>query len=94
MNNNRDYLVFEDVYYGLLNKYHSFISDIRLKGLSIRNLKVIDSSTIQLFSDILRGVGNEEVFREYDHSDKASLNELCGIAWIYKRHVQSMEKNT
>jgi IS4 transposase len=28
-----------------------------LKGLSIRNLKVIDSSTIQLFSEILRGVG-------------------------------------
>ena len=49
-NNNRDYRVFETVYYGLLSKYHSFISDSRLKGLSIRNLKVIDSSTIQFFS--------------------------------------------
>lgn len=29
----------------------------RLKGLSIRNLKIIDSTTIRLFSDILRGVG-------------------------------------
>lgn len=56
-NNKRDYRVFESVYFGLLNKYHSFISDSRLKGLSIRNLKVIDSTTIQLFSDILRGVG-------------------------------------
>ncbi len=37
--------------------YHLFISDSRLKGLSIRNLKIIDSTTIRLFSDILRGVG-------------------------------------
>lgn len=28
-----------------------------MKGLSIRNLKIIDSTTIRLFSDILRGVG-------------------------------------
>ena len=60
-NNNRDYRVFESVYYGLLSKYHSFISDSRLKGLSIRNLKVIDSSTIQLFSEILRGVGRNKL---------------------------------
>jgi hypothetical protein len=46
-NNNRDYRVFESVYYGLLAAYHSVISDNRLKGLSIRNLKVIDNSTIQ-----------------------------------------------
>jgi hypothetical protein len=60
-NNNRDYRVFESVYYGLLSKYHSFISDSRLKGLSIRNLKIIDSSTIQLFSEILRGVGRDRL---------------------------------
>jgi hypothetical protein len=60
-NNNRDYRVFESVYYGLLSKYHSFISDSRLKGLSIRNLKIIDSSTIQLFSEILRGVGRNRL---------------------------------
>ena len=56
-NNKRSYQVFETIYYRLLKQYHSFISDSRLKGLSIRNLKVIDSSTIQLFSEILRGVG-------------------------------------
>jgi len=56
-NTNRSYLVFETIYFELLKKYHSFISDSRLKGLSIRNLKIIDSSTIRLFSDILRGVG-------------------------------------
>jgi len=56
-NNKRSYLVFETIYFELVKKYHSFISDSRLKGLSIRNLKIIDSTTIRLFSDILRGVG-------------------------------------
>jgi Transposase DDE domain/Domain of unknown function (DUF4372) len=56
-NTRRSFLVFAMIYEELLKRYHSFISDSRLKGLSIRNLKVIDSSTIQLFSEILRGVG-------------------------------------
>lgn len=56
-NSKRSYLVFETIYFELVKKYHSFISDSRLKGLSIRNLKIIDSTTIRLFSDILRGVG-------------------------------------
>lgn len=56
-NTNRSYLVFETIYFDLVKQYHSFISDSRLKGLSIRNLKIIDSTTIRLFSDILRGVG-------------------------------------
>ena len=60
-NNNRSYRVFETIYYGLLRQYHSSISDSRLKGLSIRNLKIIDSSTIQLFSEILRGVGRNRL---------------------------------
>jgi hypothetical protein len=56
-NTKRSYLFFETVYFELLQQYHSFISDSRLRGLSIRNLKIIDSTTIRLFSDILRGVG-------------------------------------
>lgn len=56
-NTHRSYRVFETIYFELLTKYHSFIADSRLKGLSIRNLKIIDSSTIQLFSEILKGVG-------------------------------------
>src|ERR1700689_1239630 len=50
-NTKRSYLVFETIYYELLKRYHGFISDSRLKGLSIRNLKIIDSTTIRLFSD-------------------------------------------
>jgi hypothetical protein len=60
-NNRRSYMVFETIYYDLLRQYHSFISDSRLKGLSIRNLKIIDSSTISLFSEILRGVGRNKL---------------------------------
>jgi hypothetical protein len=60
-NNKRSYLVFETIYYSLLSRYHSFISDSRLKGLSIRNLKIIDSTTIRLFSEILRGVGRNRL---------------------------------
>jgi hypothetical protein len=60
-NNKRSYLFFESVYFGLLQQYHSFISDSRLRGLSIRNLKIIDSTTIRLFSDILRGVGRNPI---------------------------------
>ena len=56
-NNKRSFQVFETIYEGLVKQYHSFISDSRLKGLSIRNLRIIDSTTIQLFSEILRGVG-------------------------------------
>jgi hypothetical protein len=60
-NTQRSYLVFETIYEGLVKLYHSFISDSRLKGLSIRNLKIIDSSTIQLFSEILSGVGRNRL---------------------------------
>jgi hypothetical protein len=58
-NSKRSYQVFETIYYELLKKYHGFISDSRLRGLSIRNLKIIDSTTIRLFSDILSGVGRK-----------------------------------
>ncbi len=58
-NTKRSYQVFETIYYELLKKYHGLISDSRLKGLSIRNLKVIDSTTIRLFTEILRGVGRK-----------------------------------
>jgi len=56
-NTKRSYRVFESIYFDLVRQYISFISDSRLKGLSIRNLKIIDSTTIRLFSDLLRGVG-------------------------------------
>lgn len=56
-NTKRSYLFFETLYFSLFNKYNTFISDSRLKGLSIRNLKILDSTTISLFGDVLKGVG-------------------------------------
>jgi ribosomal protein L11 len=56
-NRGRSYLVFQDIYFALFKQYLDCISDSRLKGLSIRNLKIIDSTTIQLFTEILKGVG-------------------------------------
>ena len=58
-NRKRSFRVFEKIYQDLLKQYHPFISDSRLKGLSIRNLRIIDSTTIRLFSEILRGVGRK-----------------------------------
>jgi hypothetical protein len=61
VNRKRSYRVFETVYQELLKLYHPFFSDSRLKGLSIRNLMVIDSTTIRLISGMLRGVGRKPV---------------------------------
>lgn len=54
---NRDNRFFEDLYFTLVKKYQSFLSDSRTFGLTFREVLLIDSTTIRLFSDILKGVG-------------------------------------
>jgi hypothetical protein len=54
---NRDNKFFEDVYFGLVQHYKSFLSDSRTFGLTFKEILLIDSTTIRLFSDILKGVG-------------------------------------
>ena len=54
---NRDSRVFENLYFKLLHKYQSFLSDSRTYGLTFKEVLLIDSTTIRLFSDILKGVG-------------------------------------
>ncbi len=49
--------VFADIYYGLLSQYGSFLSDSDIKGSPVKHLNIVDSSTISLFCDILKGVG-------------------------------------
>jgi len=58
---NRDNIFFEAVYYQLINRYKQFLSVSRLEGLSIKELYIIDSTTIRLFSDILKGVGRNPI---------------------------------
>ena len=56
-NKNRSSKVFASIYYALHQKYAKFLSDSSSKQAPVDNLKIIDSSTISLFSDILTGVG-------------------------------------
>lgn len=54
---NRPNVFFEDLYFSLVKKYQSFLSDSRTYGLTFKEILLIDSTTIRLFSDILKGVG-------------------------------------
>ena len=54
---NRSDKFFEDVYFALVKHYESFLSDSRTFGLTFKEVLLIDSTTIRLFSDILKGVG-------------------------------------
>jgi hypothetical protein len=54
---NRDNEFFEDLYFSLVKKYQSFLLDSRTYGLTFKEVLLIDSTTIRLFSDILKGVG-------------------------------------
>lgn len=54
---NRSHTFFEALYYELIDRYRSFLSDSRTLGLTVKELYIVDSTTIRLFSDILKGVG-------------------------------------
>lgn len=54
---NRSDKFFEEVYFTLVKAYSSFLSDSRTFGLTFKEVLLIDSTTIRLFSDILKGVG-------------------------------------
>ncbi|MFZ5553094.1 MAG: IS4 family transposase [Bacteroidota bacterium] len=56
-NKRRSYLVFEKIYYDLLNQYKPILSDSRFKNEFGKELSIIDSTTIFLFKDILKCVG-------------------------------------
>lgn len=60
-NANRSSEVFATIYYGLLDIYAGFLSDSSNLSLPVKHLKIIDSSTISLFSDILKGVGRNPI---------------------------------
>lgn len=60
-NINRDSEVFATIYYKLLDKYARFLSDSSSLGLPVKHLKIVDSTTISLFSDILKGVGRNPI---------------------------------
>jgi hypothetical protein len=67
---NRDSKFFENVYFSLVRHYQSFLSDSRTFGLTFKEVLLIDSTTIRLFSDILKGVGRNP---KHDGKKKGGL---------------------
>lgn len=49
--------IFADIYHSLYKRYHRFLSDSRPFKPADKDLKIVDSSTITLFGNILKGVG-------------------------------------
>lgn len=60
-NKNRSSAVFASIYQNLYNQYKGFLSDSSSKVLPVEDLKIVDSSTISLFSDIIKGVGRNSI---------------------------------
>jgi hypothetical protein len=60
-NRNRSSEAFASIYCGLFNNYRSFLSDSSPLPLPVKHLKIVDSTTISLFSDIIKGVGHNPI---------------------------------
>jgi hypothetical protein len=58
-NKNRKVAFFEEIYNKLLHEYGSVLSDSRIVSVINKQVKVVDSSTISLFKDILSCVGRK-----------------------------------
>lgn len=58
-NKNRDVEVFGEIYNSLLKQYSHILSDSRIKEVLKKQVKIVDSSTISLFKDILKCVGRK-----------------------------------
>jgi hypothetical protein len=57
--NNRSEEVFEKIYFALLSYFAPFLSDSRKEGISFKQFFAFDSTTIRLFSEVLKGVGRK-----------------------------------
>ena len=60
-NKKRSSEVFGAIYSQLYKRYASFLSDSSSLKPPVKNLKIVDSTTITLFSDILKGVGRNPI---------------------------------
>lgn len=60
-NRKRSSAVFGDIYHELLSRYRGFLPDSRGKSEPVKGLQIVDSTTISLFSDILKGAGRNPV---------------------------------
>lgn len=56
-NKRRNSEVFKDIYLSVYKKHSNSLADSRLTDKDLRRLYIMDSTTISLFKDILKGVG-------------------------------------
>ncbi|QNL50281.1 IS4 family transposase [Olivibacter sp. SDN3] len=56
-NSKRSSDVFAKIYQKLYRRYRSFLPDSRKSNLPLKDLYIVDSTTISLFSDVLKGAG-------------------------------------
>lgn len=56
-NAHRSSEVFGEIYHRLLKQYRKLLSDSSSRKPVVKNLRILDSTTISLFSDILKGPG-------------------------------------
>jgi hypothetical protein len=56
-NKKRSSSVFAAIYQSIYNQYKHFLSDSNTRIVPVQDLKIVDSSTIGLFSDVLKGAG-------------------------------------
>lgn len=54
---NRSDSFFEELYFSLVKKYSPILSDSKEVGKQFKQMLLIDSTTIQLFTEVLKGVG-------------------------------------
>jgi hypothetical protein len=59
-NKNRSYQVFEQIFFSLLNYYKHVLPDSRSCDSYFNRLIIIDSTTISLFKEILKGCGTRD----------------------------------
>mgnify|MGYP000330180064 CR=1 FL=1 len=60
-NKKRTSQVFGSIYSKLFKRYAPFLSDSSQLKPPVKNLQIVDSTTISLFSDILKGVGRNPI---------------------------------
>jgi len=58
-NQRRSSKVFGDIYMSVYRRHSTTLTDSRLSDAALRRLYIMDSTTISLFKDILRGVGRK-----------------------------------
>jgi hypothetical protein len=56
-NKKRSSVVFAAIYSSIYNRCRHFLSDSNPRVLPVKDLKIVDSYTISLFSDVLKGAG-------------------------------------